>query len=196
MTKLYRSRTDRKLTGLCGGLASMMGIDSTLLRLIVVLAAVFTSGVVLGIYVLAALVIPSEPYYGGPYGPGPGPGHAGPYDGRGEHNFSSWKDWRRAERHFRKAQKYGWGSYAAHGGHREYDAEYAAGPQMQGHHAGSYSQSQHASEPTGSDLDDMMKDIEKKAMWKEIEELRAKVAKYEKQQQNQNQPTQTTKGEI
>ncbi|MNC16800.1 hypothetical protein D3C75_646620 [compost metagenome] len=35
-------------------------------------------------------------------------------------------------------------------------------------------------QPANSSIDEMMKDVEKKAMWKEIEELRAKVAKYEK----------------
>ncbi len=60
MTKLYRSRTDRKITGLCGGLAETLGFDATLLRLLVVITTLFSGGVVIGIYVLAALVIPSE----------------------------------------------------------------------------------------------------------------------------------------
>jgi phage shock protein PspC (stress-responsive transcriptional regulator) len=34
--------------------------------------------------------------------------------------------------------------------------------------------------PSENSIDEMMKDVEKKALWKEIEELRAKVAKYEK----------------
>ncbi|MGG2198408.1 PspC domain-containing protein [Paenibacillus validus] len=175
MTKLYRSRTDRKITGLCGGLAETLGFDATLLRLLVVITTLFSGGVVIAIYVLAALVIPSEPWHGGPHGPGPGyGGGANPYGGKWDHQFGSWKDWKRAERHYRKAQRYGWGSPQQAGG---YEAEYAA------------SQAQ-AAGTAGSDLDDMMKDIEKKAMWKEIEELRAKVAQYEKQQQNQ------TKGEI
>ena len=175
MTKLYRSRTDRKITGLCGGLAETLGFDATLLRLLVVITTLFSGGVVIAIYVLAALVIPSEPWHGGPHGPGPGyGGEANPYGGKWDHQFCSWKDWKRAERHYRKAQRYGWGSPQQAGG---YEAEYAA------------SQAQ-AAGTAGSDLDDMMKDIEKKAMWKEIEELRAKVAQYEKQQQNQ------TKGEI
>jgi hypothetical protein len=40
----------------------------------------------------------------------------------------------------------------------------------------------YAGEAAKSNIDDMMKDIEKKAMWKEIEELRAKLAQFEKQQ--------------
>lgn len=174
MTKLYRSRTDRKFTGLCGGLAETLGFDATLLRLLVVITTFFSGGVVIAIYILAALVIPSEPWHGGPHGPGYG-GGANPYGGKWDHQYGSWKDWKRAEKHYRKAQRYGWGSPQQPGG---CEAEYAAG------------QSQAAGGTTGSDLDDMMKDIEKKAMWKEIEELRAKVAQYEKQQQNQ------TKGEV
>ncbi|UUZ83516.1 PspC domain-containing protein [Paenibacillus sp. P26] len=69
MTKLYRSRTDRKITGLCGGLADTLNIDATLLRLVVVVTAFFSGGVIIPLYFLAALVIPSEPWNGGPYGP-------------------------------------------------------------------------------------------------------------------------------
>ncbi|WP_281889602.1 PspC domain-containing protein [Paenibacillus sp. YYML68] len=168
MTKLYRSRTDRKITGLCGGLADMLGFDATLLRLIVAITAVFTSGIVIFIYVLAALVIPSEPWTdGGAYAGGQGAGAQGPNGVRWDQQYDSWKDYKRAEKHYRKAQKYGWG--AGPSGFSQ------AGPS-----AGA------AGEPT-SELDDMMKDIEKKAMQKEIEELRAKVKRYEQElDQNNN----------
>lgn len=168
MTKLYRSRTDRKITGLCGGLAEYFGIDATLLRLLVVIAAFFSGGVVIPLYFLAALVIPSEPYTGGPYGHGYGYRPEGGYGHKWGQNFGSWKDWKYAEKHYRKAQKYGW---APPQDRHAYESEYAQAPD--------YGTSD------GSSLDDMMKDIEKKAMKKEIEELRAKVAQYEK---NQTQP--------
>jgi len=38
-TRLYRSRTDRMLSGVCGGLGKHLGIDSRLLRWIFVLTA-------------------------------------------------------------------------------------------------------------------------------------------------------------
>ena len=58
--KLYRSRTDKKLLGVCGGLAEYMDCDSTVLRLIVVvLALAFGGGILL--YLIAALVMPKEP---------------------------------------------------------------------------------------------------------------------------------------
>ncbi|MCQ6562422.1 PspC domain-containing protein [Paenibacillus mendelii] len=61
MNKLYRSRTDSKLTGLCGGLAAYFGIDSTIVRLAMVIGGVFSLGTVLMIYIIAAIVIPKEP---------------------------------------------------------------------------------------------------------------------------------------
>ena len=57
--KLYRSKTDRKFLGVCGGLAEYFGIDATVLRLILVLAVVF-AGVGIIAYLVAALVIPEK----------------------------------------------------------------------------------------------------------------------------------------
>ena len=58
--KLYRSITDKKLAGVCGGLAEYLGMDVSIIRLIAVLAAVFAGGGVL-VYIIAALVIPEQP---------------------------------------------------------------------------------------------------------------------------------------
>lgn len=62
MKKLYRSRTDVKLTGVCGGLAAFFNIDSTVIRLVWALVTLFSAGIpgVL-IYVICAIVIPEEP---------------------------------------------------------------------------------------------------------------------------------------
>ncbi|MBQ6840112.1 MAG: PspC domain-containing protein [Oscillospiraceae bacterium] len=57
--KLYRSKTDKKLAGVCGGIAKFFGIDPTIIRLIWALAAVFAAGLV--VYIVCALVIPEEP---------------------------------------------------------------------------------------------------------------------------------------
>ena len=58
--KLYRSRTDRKLAGVCGGLAQYFNIDPTLIRvLFVVLAVLGGSGLI--IYLLMWLIVPNEP---------------------------------------------------------------------------------------------------------------------------------------
>lgn len=58
--KLYKSKTDKKLCGVCGGLAEYLGIDSTVVRLILVLAILF-AGVGLLAYIIAALVMPFNP---------------------------------------------------------------------------------------------------------------------------------------
>lgn len=58
--KLYRSRTDRKIAGICGGLGEYFGIDPTLVRLLFVLGLVFVGGTLLA-YIILAIVIPQEP---------------------------------------------------------------------------------------------------------------------------------------
>ena len=58
--KLYRSKTDRKLAGICGGLAQYFNIDATLIRvLFIVLAVLGGSGVIL--YVAMWIIVPKEP---------------------------------------------------------------------------------------------------------------------------------------
>jgi phage shock protein PspC (stress-responsive transcriptional regulator) len=58
--KLYRSRTNRKLAGVCGGLAQYFNTDATLIRvLFVVLALLGGPGLV--IYLVLWIVVPEEP---------------------------------------------------------------------------------------------------------------------------------------
>jgi len=59
-TRLYRSVRDRKLAGICGGMAEYLGIDSTIVRIVWVLAAFFSFGVVILLYLVLIFVIPSE----------------------------------------------------------------------------------------------------------------------------------------
>lgn len=58
--KLRRSRTDRSIAGVCGGLAEYFGIDSSLLRLITLLLIIF-GGLSIWIYVILWIVIPEAP---------------------------------------------------------------------------------------------------------------------------------------
>src|SRR5579884_163638 len=60
--RLYRSRTDRMIGGVCGGLAEYFAVDSTLVRLFFVLAAIFTGGLLIPIYVLMWVLIPEAPF--------------------------------------------------------------------------------------------------------------------------------------
>lgn len=141
MKKLYRSQRDKKLFGICGGMAEMMNVDATLLRLVIVVTTFFTGGVLIPIYIIAALVIPKEPAFEtplmssswNPYGPG-SQAYSAPQGGYG----------------FQQAQAY------------------TAAPRP------------NAAPESNPNLDHMMKDIESKAMWNEIQELKAKLAKYEK----------------
>ena len=61
MDRLYRSRDDRMLAGVAGGLAEMWGADPSLVRVIWALLVVFTGGVALIVYIVMAIVIPEEP---------------------------------------------------------------------------------------------------------------------------------------
>ena len=60
MNKLYLSQTDKKLCGVCGGLAEYFGIDSTIIRLIWALLTLCFGMSILA-YIIAALVIPKRP---------------------------------------------------------------------------------------------------------------------------------------
>ena len=58
--KLYRSRTDKKICGVCGGLAKYLNIDVTIVRLIWALVCLCAGTGVLA-YIVCALIIPEEP---------------------------------------------------------------------------------------------------------------------------------------
>lgn len=58
--KLYRSRTDKKIAGVCGGIGQYFGIDSTVIRLVFVLFCL-AGGSGLLVYIIAAIVMPDEP---------------------------------------------------------------------------------------------------------------------------------------
>ena len=58
--KLYRSATDKKIAGVCGGLAEYFGIDSTLVRLLLVFFCIMGGAGVLA-YIIAWLVMPDRP---------------------------------------------------------------------------------------------------------------------------------------
>lgn len=57
--KLCKSRTDKKIAGVCGGFANYFGIDSTLIRLAWVLLVLCAGCGVLA-YIIAAIVLPDE----------------------------------------------------------------------------------------------------------------------------------------
>lgn len=59
--KLYRSKTDKMVSGVCGGLAQYFNVDPTLIRLIFAVLILAGVGSPLLIYLIMAIVIPLEP---------------------------------------------------------------------------------------------------------------------------------------
>lgn len=56
--KLYRSFADKKMFGVCGGLAEYFGIDSTIIRILFIVGAFLSSGIVVIGYIIMAIVVP------------------------------------------------------------------------------------------------------------------------------------------
>ncbi len=61
--KLYRSRTDKKISGVAGGIAQYLEVDSVFVRLTFALL-VFVSGAGIVLYLLCMFLIPNEPLTG------------------------------------------------------------------------------------------------------------------------------------
>ncbi|MCK4462394.1 MAG: PspC domain-containing protein [candidate division Zixibacteria bacterium] len=58
--RLYRSRESRMIAGVCGGLGEYFDMDPTIVRLIVVAAALAAGGGLLA-YILAWIIVPERP---------------------------------------------------------------------------------------------------------------------------------------
>lgn len=59
--KLYRSRSDRMIAGVCGGIAEYFEVDPTLIRLLAAVAAIVSFGAVAIAYLIMAIVVPEAP---------------------------------------------------------------------------------------------------------------------------------------
>ena len=59
MNKIFRSRTQRMVAGVCGGIGEYFGIDPTIVRLGFVLLSLMVGGGLL-VYILAAIILPEE----------------------------------------------------------------------------------------------------------------------------------------
>lgn len=57
--RLCKSSTDKKIFGVCGGLAQFLGVDPTIIRLIWAVL-IFCAGTGLLAYIIAALVLPND----------------------------------------------------------------------------------------------------------------------------------------
>ncbi len=58
--KLYRSRNEKMLAGVCGGLGEFTGIDPTLIRLGFVLLTILGGQGIL-LYLIMCVIVPPEP---------------------------------------------------------------------------------------------------------------------------------------
>lgn len=57
--KLVKSRTNKMLTGVCGGIGELLGVDPTIIRLIwAALSLAGGTGIIL--YIIAAVIIPED----------------------------------------------------------------------------------------------------------------------------------------
>ena len=59
--RLYRSKKDKMLAGICGGLAKYFDVDPSLVRLATVLLCLY-AGTGLLVYIIAAIIIPEAPF--------------------------------------------------------------------------------------------------------------------------------------
>lgn len=80
--RLYRTRDDRIIGGVAGGVAEYFGIDPSLVRIVWALLAVFSGGALFLLYIVMWIVIPEEPVEwtapaAGPVGAAAAPGAAG-----------------------------------------------------------------------------------------------------------------------
>ncbi len=58
--RLYRSRRDRMLAGVAGGLAEMWDVDPSLVRVVWAVLVILTGGIALLVYIVMAVVVPEQ----------------------------------------------------------------------------------------------------------------------------------------
>ena len=82
-SRMYRSRINSKLAGLCAGLGEWMGVNVTFLRIVFVIGVLCSGFTLLIPYFIVALVVPKEPL---PY-QGMGHDHAFSPDNYAPHHY-------------------------------------------------------------------------------------------------------------
>lgn len=60
--RLMRSRNNRVIAGVCGGIGEYFNIDPTVIRLLTLLLVVF-GGLSVWVYLIALIIMPNEPNY-------------------------------------------------------------------------------------------------------------------------------------
>ncbi len=59
--RLYRSRKEKILGGVCGGIAEYFNIDPILVRMAAVLLALISMGAAIVVYIIMWIVVPERP---------------------------------------------------------------------------------------------------------------------------------------
>lgn len=120
MERLYRSRDDRVISGVAGGLAEAIDVDPSVVRVAWVILTVLSGGLLFLVYVVMAIVVPQEPFRGSypaagmpgtgvgvgpapadPTEPAVGTAPAGPQDAA----EAQWREARRLERQRLRAER-------------------------------------------------------------------------------------------
>ncbi|SDO46156.1 PspC domain-containing protein [Alkalicoccus daliensis] len=60
MNKLTRSTRDRKLAGVCGGIAEYFNVDSTVIRIVTIILAFPFSLLIISLYIIGILLMPND----------------------------------------------------------------------------------------------------------------------------------------
>lgn len=157
MKKLYRSRENKMFTGLCGGLGEITNVDATLYRVLLVVLTILSSGIFIVLYFIVSAVVPKTPGIHTPFGHQQRPYGGGPYGGN----------------------PYGGTPYGSNPQGYQDPMQQQRPTWNQGGPSFSQPQSQTQFQ-SSSATDQMMDDLEKKALRREIEELKEKISKLEK----------------
>ena len=72
-TRLYRSRSDRWIGGVIGGLGAYFGVDPVALRIVTILLTLVGLGSLVVAYIVMWIVVPEEPLASHPASPAPAP---------------------------------------------------------------------------------------------------------------------------
>jgi len=61
MRMLYKSRSNRILGGVCGGIGEYLNVDPTIIRIVWILATLLSLGIGVLVYIFAWILIPNNP---------------------------------------------------------------------------------------------------------------------------------------
>ncbi len=59
--QLFRSRTNRKIAGVCGGLGTFFNVDPTIIRILYIMLTIISVGIGIIAYIVMWAIVPEEP---------------------------------------------------------------------------------------------------------------------------------------